>query len=75
MRTSRLALITALAFTVTVGKFRADEPTRLLIHHISPAVSTIYVANADGTGERSLLPAPEIRGFADYPGSTSISGV
>jgi Tol biopolymer transport system component len=57
MRTYRLALIPALAFTVTFGTFRADEPARLLIHHIGPAVSTIHVANADGTGERPLLTA------------------
>jgi hypothetical protein len=54
MRTNRLALITALAFTVTFDTFRAEEPARLLIDHIGPAVSTIQVANSDGTGERPL---------------------
>lgn len=55
MRTNRLVLITAVAFSLTVRTFRADEPARLLIHHISPAVSTIHIANSDGTGERPLL--------------------
>ena len=58
MRTNRLALITALALTVMFRTFRADEPARLLIHHIGPAVSTIQVANFDGTGERPLVAAP-----------------
>src|SRR5262245_32637444 len=57
MRINRLALVTALAFVLTLRTFRADEPARLLIHHISPAISTIHLANSDGTGERPLLAA------------------
>jgi TolB protein len=71
MRINRFALATALAFTLALQTFRANEPARLLIHHISPAVSTICIANSDGTGERPLLGASTL----DYNAVFSPDGV
>lgn len=42
----------------------------MLMHRIGPSASTLHVANADGSGERALLPSS---GF-DYHASWSADG-
>jgi TolB protein len=65
----RLTVLVLIAL-VHAPSISADDQARLLIHRIGPAVSTIYVARADGAEERRLLPSDAL----DYNASVSADG-
>jgi len=64
----RRALLTAFLVFTTVLVLPAKE--RILLNRIGPSQSTLFIAKADGSGERSLLPKS---GF-DYNASFSADG-
>jgi Tol biopolymer transport system component len=69
---SKLVLILTLTLTFNLSTLSATatEKDVMLMNRIGPSKSELYVANADGTGEHKLLPAP---GF-DYHASYSYDG-
>ncbi|MEO8313193.1 MAG: hypothetical protein ABI645_00220 [Pseudomonadota bacterium] len=68
----RSAVAVAAILTVTLNVAHAATPAKpvMLMNRIGPSKMTLYVANADGTGERTLLPG----GTLDYSPSFSPDG-
>jgi len=65
----RLIGAVLLALAISSAAYASDRP-RLLIQRIGPAVSTLYVANANGSDERSVFAAPAL----DYNAAMSPDG-
>ena len=63
-------LVLALLTLVCVAAPPASAKNTILVNRIGPSASELFVANADGTGERKLFPAT---GF-DYDASFSADG-
>lgn len=66
-RMGKLLTSVALGMVVVAPAMAKDI---MLMNRIGPSASELYIANADGTGERTLLSAP---GF-DYHASYSLDG-
>ena len=64
----RLSLFLVIVLIIAAPTFAQKKV--MLMNRIGPSQSTIYIANADGTGEHPLFPAP---GF-DYNASFSADG-
>ena len=60
----------ALSALVLISSTSATDKARLLIQRIGPSASTIYIANADGSGERQPLAMQAL----DYNASLSPDG-
>ena len=76
----RSALLAGVAISVAIAGVCATRPAAaasapqkgvMLINRIGPSKMELYVANADGTGERRLLPDSR---FLDYDASFSPDG-
>lgn len=57
-------------FLLTLGSLIAAEPNRIFYTSVSPARSVLFISNADGSGERPLLPPTSV----DYNPSWSPDG-
>ena len=47
--------IPTLLMTVSTGILPADAKDRIILNRLNPSASALFIANADGTGERKLL--------------------
>lgn len=68
---SKLTVRTAVVLTLAVLSSAASATEVMLMNRIAPSKMMLYVANADGSGERRLLPASEAM---DYDASFSSDG-